>query len=161
MTSNIKATWGAGNGLQSLLGNLLYLGNRDGLDRDYAGLVDDLQIYNWNLSEEDAAYLFSHPGETLFTTPTPVPGDANDDGKVDALDAQRLAANWGKDDANWSMGDFNGDFMVNVEDAAILAANWGSGVREATPAPEPGVMAPLGAAILAFVARRRRRAAAC
>jgi hypothetical protein len=71
MTTNIETDWGDNDGFQELLGNLLYLGNRDDLGRDYAGLIDDLQIYNWNLSEADAVLLFENPGKTLAEIPEP------------------------------------------------------------------------------------------
>jgi hypothetical protein len=97
-----------------------------------------------------------------FTTPEIpnidlIPGDANNDGSVDAKDAQFLAHNWGKGPgAAWTMGDFNGDGYVNVADAAILAANWGPGPGEATAAPEPDVLAWFVASLGVFMMRRGR-----
>ncbi|MBN1910120.1 MAG: LamG domain-containing protein, partial [Pirellulales bacterium] len=67
---NIEPDWGTGNGFQALVSDL-YLGNRADLGRDYAGLMDDLQIYNWNLSEADAKLLFDNPGLTLMEVPEP------------------------------------------------------------------------------------------
>jgi hypothetical protein len=76
-----------------------------------------------------------------------VPGDANHDGSVNEIDAQALATNWGRTNAEWEDGDFNDDGMVNVEDAAILAANWGTVSGESTSVPEPS-----GAILLLVVA---------
>lgn len=47
-------------------------------------------------------------------------GDANLDGKVDAIDLSILATHYGTSEASWAKGDFNGDRMVNVIDLAIL-----------------------------------------
>ena len=89
-----------------------------------------------------------------------IPGDANDDRKVDSTDAAILADNWlyGDDlnQATWEMGDFNGDYKVDDMDATILAANWHTGVP--TAVPEPSVTLGLlcmGLATLATVCRRR------
>jgi hypothetical protein len=72
---NIKPDWGlsrgGGDGLHELLSDWLYLGNRENLGRDFSGLLDDLQIYNWNISEEDAGLLFANPGMTLMEVPEP------------------------------------------------------------------------------------------
>ena len=68
---NIESEWGNGDGFHELLGNLLYLGNRNDLGRDFSGLLDDLQIYNWNLSEADVQLLYDNPGLTLMQVPEP------------------------------------------------------------------------------------------
>jgi len=57
-----------------------------------------------------------------------IPGDANNDSKVDVSDLGILAANYGTTtDATWSTGDFNHDGKVDVSDLGILAANYGTG----------------------------------
>jgi hypothetical protein len=61
------------------------------------------------------------------TAQAPIPGDANEDGKVDVGDLGILAANYGGTDKTWSQGDFNGDGKVDVGDLGILAANYGTG----------------------------------
>jgi hypothetical protein len=89
---------------------------------------------------------------------TILPGDANRDGTVDDEDASILGANWMKaTGATWQDGDFNYDGAVNDKDAAILAANWspGGGGGEV---PEPSTLAMLlGAAVMAWLGRRRSR----
>jgi hypothetical protein len=94
----------------------------------------------------------------------PIPGDANGDGKVDEIDAARLATNWGggseAEPATWQEGNFNGDWLVDVLDAAILAANWGrTGPLEAegTAVPEPSVIALLLVGLVFTLAARRRQ----
>jgi autotransporter-associated beta strand protein len=104
----------------------------------------------------DYAYGGANSIALIVSQGTDVPGDANGDGSVNEIDAQALAANWGKTNASWADGDFNKDGRVNVADAAILAANWGTGPGEATATPEPSVLAGLllGLASLALFRRR-------
>jgi hypothetical protein len=101
---------------------------------------------------------------TDFATPelayTPkyigIPGDANQDGKVDASDATILAGNWQAWPATWEMGDFNGDGKVNASDATILAGNWQYDAT-ATAVPEPGVWFLLLGLLCFRVACKKRR----
>src|SRR5581483_4725020 len=66
-------------------------------------------------------------------------GDANLDGKVNALDFNALATNFGKSSEFWSDGDFNFDGAVNTADFTALAGNF-----NATPLSLPalGSLAP-------------------
>jgi hypothetical protein len=58
-----------------------------------------------------------------------MPGDANEDTRVDVSDLGILAANYGtRTEANWGRGDFNEDGAVDVSDLGILAANYGTGI---------------------------------
>jgi peptidoglycan/xylan/chitin deacetylase (PgdA/CDA1 family) len=57
-------------------------------------------------------------------TPTPIPGDLNGDGKVDALDLSTLLSNWNKTGATATQGDLNNDGTVNALDLSILLTNW-------------------------------------
>ena len=83
-----------------------------------------------------------------FMTPA-LPGDANNNGVVDAEDAAILASNWQmQSGAAWGDGDFNGDNKVDEADATILAANWQSGVSASVP--EPGMMLSLFSGLLCF-----------
>lgn len=79
-----------------------------------------------------------------------IPGDANNDGYVNAADATILASNWGRTNvtqgAAW--GDFNGDLAVDAADAAILAANWTGAAERSGAVPEPTVLATLLGAIV-------------
>lgn len=137
---------------------MAYLGGM-GPDNDgnYTGLMDEVSIWVGEaLTVADGISLYSAGDGSLPL----IPGDANVDGTVDESDAEVLAENWGKANANWVMGDFNKDGSVGAADAAILAANWGQGViTESNPVPEPStlVLAALGAAGLAAFSRRRKR----
>ena len=53
-----------------------------------------------------------------------LPGDVNQDGTVDAMDLEVLAANYRQSFLGWANGDFNCDGVVNVVDLAVLAANY-------------------------------------
>ena len=93
----------------------------------------------------------------------PLPGDADNNGTVDAADAAILASYWlTTSDATWEMGDFNGDGAVNDIDAAILAANW-QVVQASASIPEPSslilILNILGLA--AFCGRARYTVRAC
>ncbi|MBN1910746.1 MAG: cadherin-like domain-containing protein [Pirellulales bacterium] len=75
---------------------------------------------------------------TIDVRPTPAPGDADGNGRVDSADASILAAHWLQStDGFWTEGDFNHDGRVDDLDASILAANWSLN-PPSTPTPEPG-----------------------
>ena len=112
-------------------------------------------------------------GGTLFeqgvflTTPPPgTPGDANGDGRVDAVDLNILALSWQQEVVPATGADFNGDGFIDAGDLNELALNWQSGVsgvleisaRAATVSvPEPSVMLSWGAGGLILLRRRPRR----
>jgi len=84
-----------------------------------------------------------------------IPGDANDDGRVNAADLAILATNWQKDPAGWQDGNFNADTIVNVQDLSVLATMWGTGVPPAGgAAPEPTMLLLLCPSVAALLARR-------
>ena len=74
---------------------------------------------------------------TSVVTPastTPIPGDANLDGRVDAIDFAILAAHYGMTTgATWADGDFNGDGAVNFTDFMILTQHYLQGVGGINP----------------------------
>jgi len=89
-----------------------------------------------------------------------VPGDTNNDGRVDQQDAVRLAANWGSSVSGGAPdGDFDGDGTVGPADAAILAANWDYDAAESHLVPEPvnPLMLLIGTVLSACRRRRQRR----
>ena len=56
------------------------------------------------------------------------PGDANNDGTVNLLDFNRLAANFGQSPRTFSQGDFNYDGVVNLLDFNVLASRFGTAI---------------------------------
>ena len=91
-----------------------------------------------------------------------VPGDANNDGRVDGSDVTILAGNWqvgvgGVGGASWEMGDFNGDGAVDGSDVTILAGNWQYGViAVATSVPEPNIILLLITTLASLLGIRQR-----
>jgi dockerin type I repeat protein len=113
--------------------------------------------------EASALGLNSFNGQSVDTTSVLIAytwlGDANLDGKVNALDFNRLATNFGKTPGSdvWTQGDFNYDGNVNTLDFTFLASNFNqpaiSSAALETMVPEP-VM--LGFAIIVGLWDRRR-----
>ena len=87
-----------------------------------------------------------------------MPGDANNDGKVNDADAAILADNWQSGpEATWSRGDFNDDGYVDALDATILASNWQVGMDDTTTVPEPSVLMLLTiGSLMACIIHRHR-----
>jgi predicted outer membrane repeat protein len=78
--------------------------------------------------------------------------DANQDRKVNALDFNAVASNFGRASPNYSQGDFNYDSAVNTLDFTTLATNFGatlaaSAAAVSALAASPAA-APIGAATL-------------
>ena len=53
-----------------------------------------------------------------------LPGDANQDGKIDLVDLIIIARHWEWSPVNWSDGDFNTDRIVDLNDLTLMAQNW-------------------------------------
>ncbi len=88
--------------------------------------------------------------------PNAVPGDANNDGIVNNVDATILAANWQGTGKTLSEGDFNGDGIVNDADATILASNWQTAGTGAS-VPEPSLFALLLSGLFGMLLWRHYR----
>jgi hypothetical protein len=86
-------------------------------------------------------------------------GDANLDGKVNTVDFNSIAGNFGASDANWLMGDFDYGRTVDSVDFNHFAGNYGKKITGVAPSlgsqvPEPtGLVAP----VAMLIALRRRR----
>jgi hypothetical protein len=96
-----------------------------------------------------------------------IPGDANYDGVVNLQDFNRVAANFGAGDREWTQGDFTGDAAVDLADFNILAAHFGLAASADGPTardwaalaaavPEPPAPTALFAGLLVAGRRARR-----
>jgi hypothetical protein len=89
-------------------------------------------------------------------------GDANLDGKVDTLDFNLLAANFGGTGKVWIQADFNFDGKVDTLDFNKLAANFGRQLSDANASlsgalvPEPGACGVLIVTGAGLLTRRRK-----
>jgi hypothetical protein len=95
-----------------------------------------------------------------------LPGDANFDNRVNAVDLRTWRRNYGAGGAgvDWAEGDFNFDNRVDARDAALLRRNYGRSVSIASideapvaVAPEPGPLSLLLLTGLAVTSRRPGR----
>jgi hypothetical protein len=88
--------------------------------------------------------------------------DANLDGKVDTLDFNALAANFGATGKNWWQGDNNYDGVVDTLDFNFLASNFGQTLPDdaslqSNLVPEPSSMAAVALLAGPALLKRRRR----
>jgi hypothetical protein len=113
------------------------------LDAVTAGRSSGYYDINSNgiVDENDVTALLSSLGS--------LPGDANLDGVVNAVDLNQVGLNWrAARCATWSDGDFSGDGAITAVDLNILALRWRQSVgRQAASAPthQRQPRAPLGA----------------
>jgi hypothetical protein len=93
--------------------------------------------------------------QLLNYTPSNLPGDANLDRRVDTLDFNVLAGNFGLGARIWTTGDFDHNGLTDSVDFNILAANYGRNQSLSLGAivPEPAILA--FAPILLLTFRRR------
>jgi hypothetical protein len=87
-------------------------------------------------------------------------GDSNFDNKVNTLDFNVLAANFGGSSKRWTQGDFNYSGTTDSIDFGLMVANFGASLPASTPSlgsvvPEPSTIAILAFAALSGVRSRR------
>jgi|GEM_PF-1400506 len=87
-------------------------------------------------------------------------GDATLDGKVNTLDFNILAGQFGNTTPTYVTGDFNYDLVVDSVDFGLLVENFGAVIPLSAPSlgavvPEPATLAVLGLAPIAMLRRRR------
>jgi hypothetical protein len=122
-------------------------------------------LLNFFLNSEFTRPWFANPNASIL------PGDTNNDGKVNATDLGRLATRW-QQLGNWSMGDFNLDGTIDVTDLGILASHWQQtsgagmtfdqalaqvGLGIGNGVPEPQVVSVLTAVVMGIGMDRRLR----
>jgi hypothetical protein len=109
------------------------------------------------------------PGRTnyLFLIPRRLPGDFNDDGRVDAADYTVWRRSLGENFANGSGADADGNGQINDADYSIWRANFGNsesglgGSHSSTAIPEPGLWMLLAVAFITALSFRKRPKSCC
>jgi hypothetical protein len=116
--------------------------------------------YTLNLSDQDLPGATSTAPLTLtLIGRIAMAGDANVDGRVNALDFNTLAGAFSQSGRTWIDADFNGDGIVNSIDFSALAQNFGGSYAPSSPlrqlVPEPILMGVIAAAAIVFSRRRK------
>jgi uncharacterized membrane protein len=92
-----------------------------------------------------------------------LPGDANEDGRVDINDLSRVLTNYDKTEKTWADGDFNNDGKVDINDLSVVLTNYdhslGSSSGGMTAVPEPSTIVLIGLALAGMLAFARWRMA--
>lgn len=115
-------------------------------------------------------YIVDAAGQVFRLIPA-MPGDANQDNKVDIQDLAALASHWQQPSgALWAGGDFTDDGIVNAKDLGVLADHWQDGTGSAglsralvtlglpiDSVPEPGMGLMVVGLVSGLYGRRRRR----
>jgi len=128
--------------------------NLTGLDPGDYDITETVKGTGWVLSGANPRTI-AVSGTTEVGFGNQLPGDANQDEKVNLSDFTILKANFGTG-TTWSVGDFNSDTTVNLSDFTILKANFGLGAPSAGGVPEPTAIALLGIGAAALLKRRPR-----
>ena len=146
------AIWSASSGLQDL--NTLYasflpsgfvLNDATAIDNngDIVGVGTD------SLGNANQAFLLRQL----------LPGDANEDGKVDINDLTIVLAHYGQTGTTWAQGEFTGDGTVDINDLTIVLAHYGQSLGATAggmaAAPEPSCMILFGMGALALFVKRK------
>jgi hypothetical protein len=131
----ISLSWSVPNdGGSAITGYKLYRGTSSGSETFFANIPSTSTTVGDNNLPSGTTYYYqvsavNSVGESLrspeasaTTTSTTKLGDANGDGKVDALDLSKLLTNWGTTNASC---DFNHDSKVDALDLSALLSHWG------------------------------------
>ena len=126
---------------------------------------NEAALWSRTLTADEVAELYTlgMQGNSILPTSPKIPGDANNDGKVDGSDVTILAGNWqhgvtGTADATWTMGDFNSDGKVDSSDVHYPRRQLQYGVEAvAVAVPEPSTIALLISVLASLRGFLRRR----
>ena len=123
---NHAFVWTSAGGMQDL-NNMLATNAPSGWTLTYAyGIDNPGHITGYGTNSSGATHAF-------LLTPA-LPGDANEDGRVDINDLTIVLGNYGASGASWTQGDFNGDGKVDINDLTIVLGNYGATASSAAPA---------------------------
>jgi len=131
--------------------------NLTALDPGNYDITETPKGTGWVLSGANPKTITVAMGNNVVGFGNNLPGDANQDEKVNLADFTLLKANFGTDPAGWTAGNFNTDTTVNLADFTILKANFGLGAPSAGGVPEPASAVLLVVGALAVFRRRQRR----
>ena len=109
-------------------------------------------------SDDGVDFLFDGMMVATFGTPQFLPGDANNDGRVDAVDLNIIGLNWQQSNKVRSEGDLTGDGIVDAADLNLLGLNWQNGVAKTVVVAEPNALPLAAFAGLAALSWRKRYA---
>ena len=128
-------------------------GSSYGWDRGAGSRDGDLIEFR---GDQRTAYLTQYHFEVYAKAIDRVPGDANGDDYVTALDQDIQRVNYGATGATLTQGDFNGDGLVNAADYTVWRDHHYNPFSEgaAAAAPEPSSML---LTLIGFVAANYRR----
>ncbi|HMP07681.1 MAG TPA: PEP-CTERM sorting domain-containing protein, partial [Lacipirellulaceae bacterium] len=134
------------------------VGTFDELDAGGLALRADRNGLDYSVLYDDANKKISVRVDFVFA-----PGDANYDGKVDALDLDIWKTNVGLSSATFAQGDWNGDSVVDGADFLLWQRNLGTMLTPPALVAGGAVPEPSTAVLMlsiGVVAARRRRSAA-
>ena len=131
--------------------------NLTGLDAGDYDVTETPKGTGWLLTAGTNPRTVAVTAGSLVTTSfaNQLPGDANQDEKVNLADFTVLKANFGENPAAWTDGNFNDDMIANLADFTILKAHFGEGAPSAGGVPEPASAMLLLTISLALLRRKR------
>jgi len=119
-------------------------------------ITETIKGTGWVLAAANPRTVTVAMGNNVVDFGNQLPGDANQDEKVNLADFTLLKAHFGEDPAGWTFGNFNTDTTVNLSDFTILKAHFGEGAPSAGGVPEPASAMLILVGALAVLRRRTK-----